>query len=96
MFTLAWLVFGGQLTAGQVMTLTFYSFFIFGPLQEIGNIILSYREAEASLINFKNLMQKKPEKQPEEPIHLGEIKKLEFKSGKHEMPVCLPVAKAAI
>ena len=48
----------GKINAGQVMTLTFYSFFIFGPLQEIGNIIMSYREAEASLINFHNLMQK--------------------------------------
>ena len=61
MFTLLWLVFGGKLTGGQVITLTFYSFFIFGPLQEIGNIILSYREAEASLNNFDNLMKKAPE-----------------------------------
>ncbi len=40
--------------AGQYLHLLFYSFFIFGPLQEIGNIIISYREAEASLNNFHN------------------------------------------
>lgn len=86
MFTLAWLVFKGQLTAGQVMTLTFYSFFIFGPLQEIGNIIMSYREAEASLINFDNVMKRPVEKKPETPIHIGNINNLSFSdvSFKHQ------------
>ncbi len=78
MFTLAWLVFRGQLTAGQVMTLTFYSFFIFGPLQEIGNIIMSYREAEASLINFDNVMKRPAEKMPLSPVHIGNLGKLRF------------------
>jgi ATP-binding cassette, subfamily B, bacterial len=78
MFTLLWLVFKGKLTAGEVMTLTFYSFFIFGPLQEIGNIILSYREAEASLQNFNNLMQKSPEAIPANPKQVDEIKNLQF------------------
>jgi ATP-binding cassette subfamily B protein len=78
MFTLLWLVFGGKLTGGQVITLTFYSFFIFGPLQEIGNIILSYREAEASLNNFDNLMKKAPEMEPAKPKSLGNIESLSF------------------
>ena len=80
MFTLLWLVFKGKLTAGEVISLTFYSFFIFGPLQEIGNIILSYREAEASLNNFHNLMQKAPEPEPAQPKHLGNIQALKFES----------------
>lgn len=86
MFTLLWLVFGGKLTAGEVMTLTFYSFFIFGPLQEIGNIILSYREAEASLNNFHNLMEKPSEPTPAQPRHIGAIENLSFKniSFKHQ------------
>jgi len=80
MFTLLWLVFQDKLTAGEVITLTFYSFFIFGPLQEIGNIILSYREAEASLNNFDNLMTKAPESTPDKPKALGSIHELAFKS----------------
>ncbi|HEY4151382.1 MAG TPA: ABC transporter ATP-binding protein [Chitinophagaceae bacterium] len=80
MFMLLWLVFKGQITPGQVMTLVFYSFFIFGPLQEIGNIILSYREAEASLNNFHELMKKKPEPQAAHPLHLGPVKELQFKN----------------
>jgi ATP-binding cassette subfamily B protein len=78
MFTLLWLVFKGKLTAGEVMTLTFYSFFIFGPLQEIGNIILAYREAEASLNNFHNLMQKPVDRKPAQPAAVGQIQHLSF------------------
>jgi len=86
MFTLAWLVFRGHLTAGQVMALTFYSFFIFGPLQEIGNIIMSYREAEASLINFDNVMKRPAERMPETPTHIGNLQQLSFShvSFKHQ------------
>lgn len=78
MFLLLWLVFQNHITAGQVMTMLFYSFFIFGPLQELGNIILNYREAEASLKNFHDLMQKQVEKEPEHPVHLGHIQTLSF------------------
>jgi ABC-type multidrug transport system, ATPase and permease components len=80
MFTLLFLVFNNKLQPGEVLTLTFYSFFIFGPLQEIGNIIIAYREAEASLQNFHNLMQKQPEPQPAAPQHLGAIEKLEYRN----------------
>ena len=57
-FTLMWLIYRDVLTVGQLISLQFYSFFIFGPLQEIGSIILSYREAEASLQNFHKLMSR--------------------------------------
>jgi ATP-binding cassette subfamily B protein len=79
MFTLLWLVFGGRLSPGEVISLTFYSFFIFGPLQELGNIIQSYREAEASMNNFHALMEKSPEKLPASPLHLGVIRSLAFR-----------------
>ena len=78
MFILLWLIFRDTITPGQLMTLTFYSFFIFGPLQEIGNIIISYREAEASIQNFHELMQKEPEDRPLAPASFGNIEELEF------------------
>ncbi len=77
-FTLLWLIFRDVLTTGQFISLQFYSFFIFGPMQEIGNIILSYREAEASLNNFHALMVKKPEPTPVAPKHIGVIEELAF------------------
>jgi ATP-binding cassette subfamily B protein len=79
LFMLMWLIFGGRMNAGELVTMQIYSFFIFGPLQEIGNIIISYREAEASLNNFHNLMQKKPEPYPQNPKHLGPVRDLEFR-----------------
>ena len=78
LFMLMWLVFRGELQPGEIVTMQIFSFFVFGPLQEIGNIILSYREAEASLNNFQTLMEKKPESQPANPMHLGDIKTLQF------------------
>lgn len=78
LFMLMFLIYRGRMDAGQLVTMQIFSFFVFGPLQEIGNIILSYREAQASLENFSNLMKKAPELQPVNPSHLGTIEKLEF------------------
>lgn len=71
-------VFEGKMDAGQIVTMQIFSFFVFGPLQEIGNIILTYREAQASLENFGNLMKKAPEPRAANPKHLGKIETLEF------------------
>ena len=89
LFMLMWLIFGERMNAGELVTMQIFSFFVFGPLQEIGNIILSYREAEASLQNFKNLMEKSPEAQPSNAQHLGPIKTLEFRnvSFKHQTAI---------
>jgi len=86
MFTLLWLIFNQELETGQMITLQFFSFFIFGPLQELGNIILSYREAEASLNNFHNLMNRTVEPKPSTPVHIGNFEELTFEnvSFKHQ------------
>lgn len=78
LFMLMWLIYKHTMNAGQLVTMQVFSFFVFGPLQEIGNIILSYREAEASLGNFDTLMQKAPEPAPANPLHIGQIKSLAF------------------
>jgi len=78
LFLLMWLVFKDSMQPHEMVTMQFFSFFIFGPLQEIGNIILSYREAEASIANYHNLMQKEPEKIPSDPVHLGDVETLQF------------------
>ena len=80
LFILMWLIFRGTMDAGQLVTMQIFSFFVFGPLQDIGNIILSYREAEASLNNFQNLMKKLPEPKPAYPKHLGNIRELQFQN----------------
>lgn len=76
--TLLWLVFGSYLNPGQYLAFTFYGFFLFGPMQEVGNVIISYREAEASMNNFHELMQKTPDKKPSNPVNIHNIEELEF------------------
>jgi ATP-binding cassette, subfamily B, bacterial len=80
LFVLMFLIFKNQMTVGQLLTLQFYSFFIFGPLQELGNVILAYREAEASLQNFEKLLQTPIETKPTSPTALGEVEKLQFEN----------------
>lgn len=78
LFLLMWLIFKDVMKPHELVTMQIFSFFIFGPLQEIGNILLSYREAEASLNNYHNLMAKAPEAQPKDPKRLGNIETLSF------------------
>ncbi|MEO8770780.1 MAG: ABC transporter ATP-binding protein [Ferruginibacter sp.] len=80
LFILMSLIFKDKMDAGQLVTMQIFSFFVFGPLQEIGNILLSYREAEASLNNFDALMKKAPEQEPANPKPLGAIHDLGFKN----------------
>lgn len=78
LFMLLLLIYRGEMNAGQLVMMQVFSFFLFAPLQEIGNIIITYREAEASLNNFKILMNKQPESTPVVPTHLGAVNRLEF------------------
>jgi ATP-binding cassette, subfamily B, bacterial len=80
LFILMWLIFRGTMDAGQLVTMQIFSFFVFGPLQEIGNILLSYREAEASLNNFNTLMSKAPEPEPANPVPLKDVNALRFQN----------------
>ncbi len=76
--SLLFFIFKGTINPGQYLTLTFYSFFIFGPMQEIGNVILSYREAEASLNNMQDLFKKPVEYAPENPEAINGIAEVKF------------------
>ncbi len=78
LFILLWLIFRNVLTTGELISMQFISTAIIGPLQDLGNIILQYREAEASLQVFNQLMMKEPEYRPEEPIDIQAIEELEF------------------
>ena len=73
-----YLIFAQQITFGEFFSLWIYSFFIFGPLQELGNVLNTYREAEASLNNFQELLSTPVEAKPEAPVQLPEIDCLEF------------------
>jgi len=78
LFILLWLIFRNVLTTGELIAMQFISTAIFGPLQDLGTIILSYREVEASVNTFDQLMQKPIERSPENPIEIDELNDIRF------------------
>ncbi|HEY7212854.1 MAG TPA: ABC transporter ATP-binding protein [Bryobacteraceae bacterium] len=80
LFMMLYLIFTQRITVGQFFSLFIYSFFIFGPLQEMGNIINIYRETEASLNNLQEILAIPPEPKPLAPTPLGKLETLEFEN----------------
>lgn len=78
LFILLWLIFRNILTTGELITMQFITTAIFVPLQDLGNIIIQYREAEASLQLFHKLMQRPVEERPEEPVEIGDLQQMRF------------------
>jgi ATP-binding cassette, subfamily B, bacterial len=78
LFVMLYLIFAQQITVGQFFSLFIYSFFIFGPLQELGNIINVYRETEASLKNFQDILDIPVDARPASPVPIGPIASLAF------------------
>jgi ATP-binding cassette subfamily B protein len=73
-----YLIFTQRITVGQFFSLFIYSFFIFGPLQELGNVVNTWRETEASLENFETILALQPEPRPDNPVTIGPLEKLTF------------------
>jgi len=78
MFLMLYLIYTRAITVGQFFSLFIYSFFIFGPLQELGNIINIYRETEASLAVFQEILRTPREAKPAHPRPLHDLRTLAF------------------
>ena len=78
LFILLWLIFRNVLSAGELVSLQVIINIIFGPLQQMGSFILQYREAEASLELFDELMALPVETRPEDPVDIGLIERIRF------------------
>jgi ATP-binding cassette, subfamily B, bacterial len=77
-FIMLYLVYKNTITLGQYFSLNFYTFFIFGPLQEMGNVINAYREAQVSLANYEQIFKLEVEQQPAKPYPLEQITDIKF------------------
>jgi ATP-binding cassette subfamily B protein len=77
-FVLYYYVFQKTILPGDLITLMFFSFFIFNPMQELGNVIITYNETKASMENYSKLMNSKSEAKPENPKPIGAINNLRF------------------
>lgn len=80
LFILLWLIFRDILTTGELISMQFISTTIFVPLQDLGNIILQYREVEASINSFDILMHKQVEQRPKDPVDIGALDNLLFEN----------------
>ena len=78
LFLMLYLIFTQQITVGQFFSLWIYSFFIFGPLQEMGTVINLYRETEVSLQNFQQILDTPREPRPERPVRVATLEELAF------------------
>lgn len=80
------LIFDNEISAGKYFTFLFYSFFLFSPLQELGSVIIAYREADVSLLNFDRILKLPKERKPANPQSIGTITSLSFNgvSFKHQ------------
>jgi len=78
MLLMLFLVVQGRITVGEFFSLFIYSFAIFGPLQELGNIINIYRETEASLANFQQILDTPRDVKPAHPRPVEQIETLAF------------------
>jgi ATP-binding cassette subfamily B protein len=78
LFILLWLIFRKILSTGELIAMQFISTAIFTPLQDLGNLILLYREADASFKTFDQLMHKPVERRPEKPVEIGQLESLSF------------------
>jgi ATP-binding cassette subfamily B protein len=79
-FTLYYFLFGQKIIVGDLLTMVFFTFFIFGPLQELGNFIIALNETKVSMENFKTLLSAPKEFRPKTPKHVGAIQSLLFEN----------------
>ncbi|MGD0215146.1 MAG: ABC transporter ATP-binding protein [Terriglobales bacterium] len=78
LFLMLYLIFRQEITIGQFFSLMIYSFYIFGPLQELGNVINIYRETEVSLQNFQEILDAPRDPKPAAPEPVDELMTLQF------------------
>jgi ATP-binding cassette subfamily B protein len=78
LFLMLWLIFSRDITVGQFFALWIYSFFLFTPLQEFGNVLNIFRETEASLENYAAILAAPREPRPADPVDIAELTELEF------------------
>lgn len=67
-----------HISLGEFFSFFIYSFSIFGPLQELGTIIGTYRETQISLGNFQTILDTPRDVKPAHPQAVKRIETLAF------------------
>src|SRR3989344_3007626 len=80
LFLMLFLLYNGEVTIGEFLSLFFYSFFLFAPLGEIGNVVSNYREAEASNAQLREILNIKPEPIPKNVKSIEKVESIKFEN----------------
>ncbi|HMT01649.1 MAG TPA: ABC transporter ATP-binding protein, partial [Candidatus Absconditabacterales bacterium] len=75
-----WLVYEGAMSLGEMLSLFFYSFYIFGPLYQFGDVVKSYQEAFSAHRLLQDMMNLAPEKLPENPQKISAVRSIAFEN----------------
>lgn len=73
-----WLIFSGAITLGEFFSLFIYSFFIFAPLGELGNVATSYQETKASMERLDEILKTPKEVKPNDAVSIDKVKNIAF------------------
>lgn len=76
---LAYLVYAGWLTVGELMSLYFYSFFVFGQLSLFGQVIKNYQEARANHDILQDILKQEPEAIDDHLQKIEQVKSIAIK-----------------
>lgn len=79
MFLMLWFILQGGISLGEFFTLLFYSFFVFGPLGQLGAVATNYQEAHASLKELAQVLDMPATPVPEHPQHISRITNIAYK-----------------
>lgn len=86
LFVMMYLIFTKAITLGEFFSLWIYSFFLFNPLQQLGDTVSAYRESQASLQNFENILNTPKESKPINPQKIGSLNVIAFQNVSFEHP----------
>lgn len=78
MLLMLWLILIGGISLGEFFTLLFYSFAIFAPLGELGNVAAAYQETKASMERLDEILKTPKEEKPKDAVSVDKVKNIVF------------------
>lgn len=73
-----WLLYTKAVSIGEFFTLYIYSFFIFAPLGDLGNVATSYQETKASMERLNEILKTAKEPKPENAVTVETVNDIAF------------------
>lgn len=80
LFLMLWLISTRAITLGEFFSLYVYSFFIFTPLGELGNVAATYQETKASMDRLDIILKTPKEVKPEGAVEVSHVENIKFEN----------------